>query len=79
MVQQNDRSREKRRSITQRQGGRSILHTIKRSNFNSIDNVLHRNCLVRRINEVQAQGGEGVEEEVRNYLMPSGKRDDTKV
>ena len=33
--------------------GRSILQTIKRGNFNSTDNGLHRNCLVRRVNEVQ--------------------------
>jgi len=53
--------------------------TIKRSNFNSIDNVLHRNCPVRRVNGLQTYGGEGEEEEARNCWTPSGKREDTKI
>jgi hypothetical protein len=52
---------------------RSNQHTIKLSNFNSIENVWHWNCLVRRVIEVQIQIGEDEEEEARSYWMLSGK------
>ena len=51
-----DRERVKRRSITQSEGERNILHTINRRKGNWIGHILCRICLLKHVNEGEIQG-----------------------
>ena len=51
-----DRSCEKRRSVTQSQGGEEILHTIKTRKANWVGHVLRRKCFLEQVTEGNIEG-----------------------
>jgi hypothetical protein len=59
------------------EGERNILRKIQRKKINWIGHILHRNCLLKHVNEGKIEGTGDEDENVSSYWMASKKREDT--